>query len=61
RKADQVLAVDLIETNERINGHYKNVNFRCTDVMSPALNMSEGSDNNVQWTRLGSSFYRHNL
>ncbi|PON62196.1 Methyltransferase domain containing protein [Parasponia andersonii] len=47
QKANQVVAIDFIESvikkNEKINGHYKNINFMCADVVSPDLNISEGS------------------
>lgn len=47
QKAGQVLAVDFIESaikkNESINGHHNNAKFLCADVMSPSLNVTEGS------------------
>ncbi|XP_057472967.1 phosphomethylethanolamine N-methyltransferase [Actinidia eriantha] len=47
KKAGQVLALDFIESvikkNEKINGHYKNVKFRCADVTSPDLHIAADS------------------
>ncbi|KAF4385261.1 hypothetical protein G4B88_026544 [Cannabis sativa] len=47
QKAGHLLAMDFIESaikkNEEINGHYKNVEFRCADVTSPDLDIPEGS------------------
>ncbi|EPS65842.1 hypothetical protein M569_08933, partial [Genlisea aurea] len=47
KKADQVVALDFIESvikkNEIINGHHKNVKFMCADVTSSDLSFPEGS------------------
>ncbi|KAF8389997.1 hypothetical protein HHK36_024517 [Tetracentron sinense] len=44
KEAGQLLAMDFIESaikkNESSNGHFKNVNFMCADVMSPDLKIS---------------------
>ncbi|CAI9773704.1 unnamed protein product [Fraxinus pennsylvanica] len=47
KRARQLVALDFIESvinkNQSINGHYKNVKFMCADVTSPDLNFSEES------------------
>ncbi|KAE8709660.1 Phosphoethanolamine N-methyltransferase 1 [Hibiscus syriacus] len=47
QKADQVTALDFVEDlinkNESINGHYKNIKFLSADATSPDLDISEGS------------------
>ncbi|KAE8697083.1 Phosphoethanolamine N-methyltransferase [Hibiscus syriacus] len=46
-KADQVISLDFVEDlinkNESINGHYKNMKFLYADATSPDLDISEGS------------------
>ncbi|KAF5203175.1 Phosphoethanolamine n-methyltransferase, partial [Thalictrum thalictroides] len=47
KEAGQVLALDFIESvikkNESVNGHFKNVKFKCADVTSPDLKITPGS------------------
>ncbi|CAA2972997.1 phosphoethanolamine N-methyltransferase 1-like [Olea europaea subsp. europaea] len=47
KRASQLVALDFIESvinkNQSMNGHYKNVKFMCADVASPDLKFSEES------------------
>ncbi|KAF5193131.1 Phosphoethanolamine n-methyltransferase [Thalictrum thalictroides] len=47
KEAGQVLALDFIQSvikkNESVNGHFKNVKFKCADVTSPDLKITPGS------------------
>ncbi|KAK3134922.1 hypothetical protein QOZ80_5BG0412480 [Eleusine coracana subsp. coracana] len=47
KEAEHVIALDFIESvikkNESINGHFKNITFRCADVTSPDLTFENNS------------------
>ncbi|KFK39125.1 hypothetical protein AALP_AA3G204100 [Arabis alpina] len=47
QKAGELIALDFIDSvinkNESVNGHYKNVKFMCADVTSPDLKITDGS------------------
>ncbi|KAL6609559.1 hypothetical protein ACP70R_039528 [Stipagrostis hirtigluma subsp. patula] len=47
KEAEHVLALDFIESvikkNESINGHNKNITFKCADVTSPDLKIEDNS------------------